>query len=41
MVETNNSIRINKLFKIIYKAIEGILVPITLLGYIGYTSYIF
>jgi len=33
--------RINKLFKTVYKAIEGALVPITLLGYIGYISYIF
>ena len=41
VVETNNSIKINKLFKTVYKAVEGVLVPITLLGYIGYTSYIF
>ena len=40
MAETNNFIRINKLFKTIYKAIEGTLVSITLLGYIGYISNI-
>ena len=41
VAETDNSVRINKLFKTVYKAIEGILAPITLLGYIGYISYIF
>ena len=39
--ETNNSIRINKLFETVYKAIEGALALITLLGYTGYISYIF
>jgi len=41
VAESNNSIKINKLFKTVYKAIEGILVLITLLGYIEYISYIF
>ena len=41
IAETDNSIKINKLFKTVYKAIEGILIPTTLLGYIGYISYIF
>ena len=38
--EADNSVGINKLFKTVYKAAEGALVPITLLGYIGYISYI-
>ena len=37
----NNSVRINKLFKTVYKAVKGVLTPIILLGYIGYISYIF
>ena len=41
VVDSNNSVRINKLFKTVYKAIEGVLVLITLLGYIGYIFYIF
>ena len=41
VAESNNSVRINELFKTVYKAIEGVLAPITLLGYIGYISYIF
>jgi len=41
VAETDNSVRINKLFKTVYKAIEGALAPITLLGYTGYISYIF
>ena len=41
MVETNNSIGINKLFKTVYKAKESTLAPITLLGFIGYIFYIF
>ena len=41
VVESNNSVRINKLFKTVYKAVEGVLVFITLLGYIGYIFYIF
>ena len=41
VAETNNSIRINELFKTVYKAVEGVLASITLLGYIGYISYIF
>jgi len=41
VAETDDSVRINKLFKTVYKAIEGALAPTTLLGYIGYISYIF
>ena len=41
VVKTNNFIGINKLFETVYKAAEGILVPITLLGYTRYISYIF
>ena len=41
VAESDNSVRINKLFKTIYKAAEGALAPITLLGYTGYISYIF
>ena len=41
VIKTDNSIRINKLFKTVYKAIEGVLIFITLLGYTKYISYIF
>jgi len=41
VAESNNSVGINKLFETVYKAIEGALAPTTLLGYIGYISYIF
>ena len=40
-VETDNSVRINKLFKTIYKATEGALTLTTLSGYTGYIFYIF
>ena len=38
--KADNSVKINELFKTVYKAIEGALAPITLSGYIGYISYI-
>ena len=41
VAETNNSIEINKLFETVYKAVEGVLTPTTLLSYIGYISHIF
>ena len=34
--KTNNSVRINELFKTVYKAVEGALAPTTLSGYTGY-----
>ena len=40
IVEADNSVRINKLFKTVYKATEGALTPTTLSGYTGYISYI-
>ena len=40
IAEANNSVRINKLFKTVYKAVEGVLAPTTLSGYTGYISYI-
>ena len=39
--ETNNSVKINKLFETVYKAVEGALIPTTLSGYTKYISYIF
>jgi len=41
VAESNDSVRINELFKTVYKAIEGVLAPTTLSCYIGYISYIF
>ena len=41
VIEINNFIKINKLFKTVYKATEGTLVFITLLSYTKYISYIF
>ena len=41
VVKTNNSIRINKLFKTVYKAIKGALTPTTLSSYTEYIFYIF
>ena len=41
VAKTNNSVKINKLFETVYKAIKGALALTTLLGYIGYISYIF
>ena len=39
--ETNNSVKINKLFKTVFGAAEGVLIFITLSGYTGYISHIF
>ena len=41
VIKTNNSVKINKLFKTVYNAIEGVLAPITLSGYTKYISHIF